>query len=301
MSVDGQAAIKTNKAIKAVKPYVQLSATQRRDLVPFGVLYALAPLLVYRLAGDAAVPLWVYLWSVLAAAALHGLCFLACLWNTDVAAWFRYSPVATAVDATFVKVQPHEHRGKPALCQLIRGEPVFDDCGSDSATLAGTGGCAEGTHSLCFKFQHRTYAYDFELARFEKIRPPLKLPLDAYKNAKGLPKPADAAIAAQKYGDNNLSVPRRQYLDLVIEQCTAPFFVFQVFCVALWMLDEYWYYALFTLAMLIFFECTVAVTRQRNAEQMHKMEPAKQPGPARACIDASLRPKVPSDSLICAQ
>eukprot|EP01052_Picozoa_sp_SAG31_P008024 SAG31_NODE_395_length_16265_cov_4.941420_6_plen_103_part_00 len=94
MGVDGQAAIKTNKAIKAVKPYVQLPATQRRDLVPFGALYALAPLLVYRLAGDAAVPLWVYLWSVLAAAALHGLCFLACLWNTDVAAWFRYWPPA---------------------------------------------------------------------------------------------------------------------------------------------------------------------------------------------------------------
>ena len=49
---------------------MQLPATQRRDLVPFSVLYALAPLLVNRLAGDAAVPLWVYLWSILAAAAL---------------------------------------------------------------------------------------------------------------------------------------------------------------------------------------------------------------------------------------
>ena len=38
-----------------------------------------------------------------------------------------------------------------------------------------------------------------------------------------------------------------------------------------------WHYALFTGVMLVFFGCTVAMTRVRNAEQLYKMEPKPQP------------------------
>ena len=51
-----------------------------------------------------------------------------------------------------------------------------------------------------------------------------------------------------------MDIPIPKFLDLYKEHLVAPFFVFQLFCT---LLDEYWYYSIFNLWMLLFFEGTV--------------------------------------------
>jgi manganese-transporting P-type ATPase len=81
-------------------------------------------------------------------------------------------------------------------------------------------------------------------------------PLANYRQPAGLKASALPALQSM-YGKNEFNIPIPSFSLLFSEHATAPFFVFQIFCVALWMLDEYWYYSLFTLFMLVVFECTV--------------------------------------------
>jgi len=61
-----------------------------------------------------------------------------------------------------------------------------------------------------------------------------------YQKSSGYGNEAKAAAALERWGPNRFEVPLPQFGQLLKEQLVAPFFVFQVFCVGLWCLDDYW-------------------------------------------------------------
>ncbi|PRP72827.1 hypothetical protein PROFUN_15286, partial [Planoprotostelium fungivorum] len=111
-----------------------------------------------------------------------------------------------------------------------------------------------------FMFQKRKFVYDPAFGEFKKVEYPVHHTFSFYNNAEGL---TEWDIALSKYGRNIFDIPLPTFMELYREQALAPFFVFQIFCVLLWCLDEYWYYSLFTLFMVLVFEATVVTSRLR--------------------------------------
>ena len=98
-------------------------------------------------------------------------------------------------------------------------------------------------------------------------RPAIKI----FQESRGLTKESKIEQVHEHYGDNTFDIPVPTFTELWKEHAVAPFFVFQMFCVGLWLLDDYWYYSLFTLVMLVGFESTVVWQRQRTLVEFRGM------------------------------
>ncbi|KNC47416.1 endoplasmic reticulum Ca-transporting P-type ATPase [Thecamonas trahens ATCC 50062] len=135
----------------------------------------------------------------------------------------------------------------------------------------------QGLDATFVVFQQQVYRFG-ELdgaGRFGFGRPelPIGKPREFYAAARGLESPESLAAAHEMYGGNSFDVPSRTFKDMYIEHALAPFFVFQIMCVLLWLLDEYWHYALLTLVMLLFLEGVMVKQRLRNLAALGSMSP----------------------------
>lgn len=95
--------------------------------------------------------------------------------------------------------------------------------------------------------------------------------IGSFQKSKGISSAAELNKLEQHYGTNTFDIPVPTFTELFKEHAVAPFFVFQIFCVGLWLLDDYWYYSLFTLFMLVVFESTVVWQRQRTLTEFRGM------------------------------
>ncbi|KAI9805122.1 MAG: hypothetical protein M1825_000956 [Sarcosagium campestre] len=128
---------------------------------------------------------------------------------------------------------------------------------------------------ISFLFQKRRFLYTKETNSFSTLAYALdadpKPSIGSFQRSRGFERAADVDQCQLHYGDNSFDIPVPTFTELFKEHAVAPFFVFQIFCVGLWMLDEYWYYSLFTLFMLVAFESTVVWQRQRTLTEFRGM------------------------------
>jgi len=209
---------------------------------------------------------WLYLWFVvygyeewLEAGAVIGavlvilniLVILSCYWSVHFLALMTCSKVdpKNSLVAEWAKVVPTENNGSPELVKLAR----------------------TGPYQLWFTFQKLKYVWDTDKKVFRRVQFPTDGSLKSYRDWKGWGEEQEVRDKTLVYGNNAVDMTIPEFKELFIERATAPFFVFQVFCVGLWCLDEYWYYSVFTLMMLVVFECTLVQQQIRNMSEIRKM------------------------------
>lgn len=122
-----------------------------------------------------------------------------------------------------------------------------------------------------FMFQKIKYVWDDDKKTFSGIDLPIHKTFSEYVRSKGHQNESEVERAVKKYGNNQMEMAVPEFMELFIERATAPFFVFQIFSVSLWCLDQYVYYSLFTLVMLVVFECTLVQQQLRNMAEIRKM------------------------------
>ncbi|OAX83571.1 hypothetical protein ACJ72_02063 [Emergomyces africanus] len=198
---------------------------------------------------------WTFLWAG-GIFTLQALVWLSTKWNVNVDALFTTSTAKSVHSAKLIKVSPVVNAGSAEICPLVREK-------------------SGGKDNISFLFQKRRFLYYPD----RKCFAPLSYAIDAepkpllktFQHSQGLKTDKEIDEIQNHYGDNTFDIPVPTFTELFKEHAVAPFFVFQIFCVGLWMLDEYWYYSLFTLFMLVTFESTVVWQRQRTLNEFRGM------------------------------
>ena len=115
--------------------------------------------------------------------------------------------------------------------------------------------------ALFFVYQRDKFNYDPATHSFTRLAYPCDAepPLSEFKATRGLASLQAVSAAKTDFGKNEFSIPVPTFRELFAEHAVAPFLcvmrsddvaelcsIFQLFCVGLWCLDEYWYYSVRT-------------------------------------------------------
>lgn len=242
-----------NPAVAAADLLVPKPLFLRFYVWPFGIIYS-AFLHIYFNHYDKYIggSEWTFVY-LMALGSLNMLLWLMPKWNMNIDARFNYSQVPLMAQASHIKITPAPNSGIGEICTIQR--EVYPD----------------GQKQTSFLYQKRRHLFVeskgyFSPPHFDVDELP---PLSFLQNNKGLS--GDLEKETRIYGLNRFDIPIPTFMELFKEHAVAPFFVFQIFCVALWCMDEQWYYSLFSLFMLVSFEMTTVFQRRTTMNEFQSM------------------------------
>ena len=196
---------------------------------------------------------------------------LSCVWSVHIRCVVTYSSVSSVQKASLVKVVPTANNGSVVLTPLLHREG-----------------------QVWFEFQKIRYIYNTPTDTFSAPSLEENTDFGSYLYSAGL-STAEVERRGKLFGSCALSIELPLFSQLFRERATAPFFVFQLFCVLLWCLDEYWHYAVFTIVMLVSLECMVVFQQRRNLGSVREM--IREPGSVMVCRDSKWC-QIPSNLLV---
>ncbi|CAG9121353.1 unnamed protein product [Plutella xylostella] len=194
--------------------------------------------------------------TVAVVAVVQILICLCCYWSVHINCFLSCSSAKDPLQAEIVKVVPTPNNGFSEVVKLHHTKST-----NKESTVP----------DVWFMFQKSKYVFNWQKNGFETVKFPVNKQYEEYMESKGYAEDEAIEVAEKEYGKNEMVMVVPEFMELFKERATAPFFVFQVFCVALWCLDKYWYYSIFTLIMLIMFECTLVHQQLRNMAEIRKM------------------------------
>jgi manganese-transporting P-type ATPase len=124
---------------------------------------------------------------------------------------------------------------------------------------------------MTFEYHRRRYVFNFEEKAWIKIRCRTDIPLSFLDTWNGFKDSDQTYLASLRYGPNAFEIKQPTFSEMYKKQLLSPFTVFQLFCVILWMLDDYWQYSAFTLFMILTFEATVVFSRLKSLQALRGM------------------------------
>jgi len=236
-----------DKNIKKFTFLKKKSLFMRLDLFPFIVLHSIG-LVVYT--GEEISDIIKIILGV-SLLLIQFVVFFSKFWSEKLRSFICFSVMNSITNSTHIRVDitnlKFKMNNRTAICDI----EVKDDL-------------------TIIDFEKEIHYFDQQTQIFIKSKYNTSKPISEILKSKSLTTKEMENIKS-KFGNNVMKIPIPSFFELYKEHMVAPFFVFQLFCILLWVVDDYGVHSAITLTMLCIFEATVVGQRIVSLVTLRKM------------------------------